>query len=41
MDICNVCPIWEGVRIVGTCDVQQERAESAAERYGAQPLHEP
>ena len=27
----------EGVRIVGTCDVQQERAESAAERYGAQP----
>lgn len=27
----------EGVRIVGTCDVQEERAQSAAESYNAQP----
>ena len=27
----------EGVRIVGTCDVQAERARSAAESYNAQP----
>ena len=27
----------EGVRIVGTCDVQEERAQSAAENYNAQP----
>ena len=27
----------EGVRIVGTCDVQEERAQNAAESYNAQP----
>ena len=27
----------EGVRIVGTCDVQEERAKNAAESYNAQP----
>ena len=27
----------DGVRIVGTCDVQEERAQNAAERYDAQP----
>ena len=27
----------EGVRIVGTCDVQEERAQSAAASYNAQP----
>lgn len=27
----------EGVRIVGTCDVQEERAQTAAESYNAQP----